>query len=404
MTSLERREPELLPDLQAGAGSSKRQGQDARQERSAWRRPTSARRRCRTTPALRNQATTSAGEDRASRSPARPRTRSSSTCGSSTCCTAATSPRPATTPSPGSTSTRSRCRCPRSGARQEAATPRRTRSSASGRRPTARSRTATYRQVSRLGMPLVNEVVIPLKDKDKFNASKPTGRRAVPQVRHQPGAAQAHRGRLRHRRAEEPRNDLVSVFLTGVEGLNQPKGKVTPSEQLRLNMSTPVTAEPEPARRDRWRQPGLPERPPARRRRHRHRAAGRRGRARRVRANDLGDGVDANDVAFGDTFPYLALPASGSNADPHPSAGAAAKQSSAPGPARRDRCWTARAPWPRRRCGPAGPDRRHRRCRPAPSRGLIHPERPGRAASPVARSGCTTALLRKDAPCVEPSP
>jgi hypothetical protein len=30
-------------------------------------------------------------------------------------------------------------------------------------------------QVSRLGMPLVNEVVIGLKDKDKFNASKPKG-------------------------------------------------------------------------------------------------------------------------------------------------------------------------------------------------------------------------------------
>ena len=36
----------------------------------------------------------------------------------------------------------------------------------------------------------------------------------------------------------------MSVFLTGVKGLNMPKGKITPSEQLRLNMSTPVTAEP----------------------------------------------------------------------------------------------------------------------------------------------------------------
>jgi len=45
-------------------------------------------------------------------------------------------------------------------------------------------------------------------------------------------------------------------------------------------------------------------------------------------ANDLGDGVNANDVAFSNTFPYLALPASGSDADPHPSAGGSAKQSS----------------------------------------------------------------------------
>jgi len=33
-----------------------------------------------------------------------------------------------------------------------------------------------------------------------------------------------------------PRNDLVSVFLTGVPGLNKPL-KVTPSEMLRLNTS-----------------------------------------------------------------------------------------------------------------------------------------------------------------------
>ena len=49
-------------------------------------------------------------------------------------------------------------------------------------------------------------------------------------------------------------------------------------------------------------------------------------------ANDLGDGVDVNDVAFDKTFPYLALPASGSDADPHPSAGGSAnKQSSTEG-------------------------------------------------------------------------
>ncbi len=45
--------------------------------------------------------------------------------------------------------------------------------------------------------------------------------------------------------------------------------------------------------------------------------------------NDLADGVDTNDVAFSDTFPYLALPASGSNADPHPTAAGPAAKSSA---------------------------------------------------------------------------
>ena len=32
---------------------------------------------------------------------------------------------------------------------------------------------------------------------------------------------------------------------------------------------------------------------------------------------DLGDGVDENDVAFRDSFPYVALPHSGSNPGPH---------------------------------------------------------------------------------------
>jgi hypothetical protein len=38
-----------------------------------------------------------------------------------------------------------------------------------------------------------------------------------------------------------PRLDLVAAFLTGVKGLNQPAA-VTPSEMLRLNTATPVTA------------------------------------------------------------------------------------------------------------------------------------------------------------------
>jgi hypothetical protein len=33
--------------------------------------------------------------------------------------------------------------------------------------------------------------------------------------------------------------------------------------------------------------------------------------------NDLSDGVDANDVPFRSTFPYVALPHSGSDTSPH---------------------------------------------------------------------------------------
>ena len=104
-------------------------------------------------------------------------------------------------------------------------------------------------QVSRLGMPLVNEVVIGLKDKDRFNASKP-GRRPVRRLRHQSDAAGAARGAVRRggRQAPNnfPRNDLVATFLTGISGVNQPK-TVTPAEMLRLN--TAIAADRGRARR-----------------------------------------------------------------------------------------------------------------------------------------------------------
>ena len=70
-------------------------------------------------------------------------------------------------------------------------------------------------RVSRLGSPLVNEVVIPLKDKDKWNSSDPEDDGAVPELRHESRAGRpAHRA-VRHQGAPAPRNDLVAVFLTG---------------------------------------------------------------------------------------------------------------------------------------------------------------------------------------------
>ena len=92
-------------------------------------------------------------------------------------------------------------------------------------------------QVSRLGMPLVNEVVIGLKDKDKFNASAPKGdgqfidyvtNPTLPALLEialaLPGVAPTN----------FPRTDLVTTFLTGISGLNQP-ANVVGSEMLRLN-------------------------------------------------------------------------------------------------------------------------------------------------------------------------
>jgi hypothetical protein len=97
-----------------------------------------------------------------------------------------------------------------------------------------------WAQVSRLGQPLVNEVVIGLKDKDKFNASKPADDLqfldyvtnptlpALIEILYGSAGAKAP--------TNFPRNDLVAAFLTGVKGLNQP-ATVTASEMLRLNTS-----------------------------------------------------------------------------------------------------------------------------------------------------------------------
>jgi hypothetical protein len=97
-----------------------------------------------------------------------------------------------------------------------------------------------WTQVSRLGMPLVNEVVIGLKDKDRFNHSKPSRDAQFADYVTNPtlpalievlfGSAGAKAP------TNFPRNDLVAAFLTGIAGLNQPKN-VTASEMLRLNTS-----------------------------------------------------------------------------------------------------------------------------------------------------------------------
>jgi hypothetical protein len=102
-----------------------------------------------------------------------------------------------------------------------------------------------WSQVSRLGMPLVNEVVIGLPDKDRFNASEPKNDAQFADYVTNPSLPvllQALFGGAGVRAPNVyPRTDLVAAFLTGIKGLNQP-AKVTPAEELRLNTSTPPTA------------------------------------------------------------------------------------------------------------------------------------------------------------------
>ncbi|MDP5190634.1 DUF4331 domain-containing protein [Rheinheimera baltica] len=108
-------------------------------------------------------------------------------------------------------------------------------------------------QVSRLSNPLVNELVIGLADKDKFNSSKPSeDGQFADYVTHPSLPAllnilfkDAVNTTLGTNIADLapsnfPRLDLVNAFLTGVAGVNQ-LATVTPSEMLRLNTAIPAT-------------------------------------------------------------------------------------------------------------------------------------------------------------------
>lgn len=111
-----------------------------------------------------------------------------------------------------------------------------------------------WTQVSRLGNPLVNELVIGLKDKDKFSTSEPKDdAQFIDYVTHPSlpellnilfkDAVNTTLGASLKTLAPTnfPRNDLVTTFLTGFAGVNQ-LAKVTGSEMLRLNTGIAATS------------------------------------------------------------------------------------------------------------------------------------------------------------------
>ena len=104
-----------------------------------------------------------------------------------------------------------------------------------------------YVQVSRLGAPLVNEVVIGLKDKDLFSAAEPRQDAALADYVTNPSLPvilNALFGAAAEPPTNLPRTDLVAAFLTGFKGLNQPKNfdNKNASEMLRLNTAVGATA------------------------------------------------------------------------------------------------------------------------------------------------------------------
>jgi hypothetical protein len=182
-------------------------------------------------------------------------------------------------------------------------------------------------QVSRLGMPLVNEVVAPLAAKDLFNSSKPEN-----DAQFLPAVLDPEMGKLLNaiykvQVPPAPRDDLVAIFLTGIPGVTQPPtSTLKPSEQLRLNMGIPPSAQPNSLGVVGGDAAGFPN--------GRRLADDVTDVALKVVAGaayplfhpdfkadalaaQLGDGVDANDAAFRSTFPYVALPWSGVASVPH---------------------------------------------------------------------------------------
>jgi hypothetical protein len=170
----------------------------------------------------------------------------------------------------------------------------------------------TWRQVSRLGMPLVNEVVLPLGQKDLWNASQPADDGQFLSYVVDPEPARLLNALYGLTVPAAPRNDLVAVFLTGVEGLNQ-RADVVPSEMIRLNVAIPPSASPDRLGVLAGQLDGFPN--------------GRRLvddvvdiELRAVAGvllgagppnSLLGDGVDANELPFQATFPYVAPAHSG---------------------------------------------------------------------------------------------
>jgi hypothetical protein len=103
------------------------------------------------------------------------------------------------------------------------------------------SQTGSLVQVSRLGMPLVNEVVIGFKDKNLFNASSPVGDAALATYITNPTLPEILQLLFPVQAPNNfPRTDLVATFATGLAGVNL-LSDGRPHEMLRLNTSIAPT-------------------------------------------------------------------------------------------------------------------------------------------------------------------
>jgi len=173
-------------------------------------------------------------------------------------------------------------------------------------------------QVSRLGNPLVNEVVIPLGQKDRFNRTTPDrDAQLYGQYVTNPELARILNALFDVHAPETGRTDIVQALLQGIPGLNQHSGKFagTPVDTLKLNLGVPASPNPDRFGVIGGDNAGFPN--------------GRRPTDDVVDIElqviagilvgnpvPLGDGVDQNDEPFLSHFPYLADPQSGFDSNP----------------------------------------------------------------------------------------
>jgi Domain of unknown function (DUF4331) len=190
----------------------------------------------------------------------------------------------------------------------------------------------SYVQVSRLGNPLINEVVIPLSQKDRWNAGSPaddsrfSGNYTSPEVTRLANALYP----VLDDAPETGRGDISAILLTGVPGVNFTGTKK--ADLLRLNTGIPPTAPVGGGNRLGVLAGDFAGFPNGRRLEDdvadielRALTCGYgptvgpliesfgfcAGNANRSPNNQLGDGVDGNDRPFHTTFPYVPEPHQG---------------------------------------------------------------------------------------------
>ena len=104
-------------------------------------------------------------------------------------------------------------------------------------------------QVSRLGNPLINEVIIPLAHKDQFNSTTPDHDAALyGTYALNPEPARLLNALFGLGVKATNRTDIVTALLTGIPGKTQIAPNAVPADTLKINLGVPPTA---PARANR---------------------------------------------------------------------------------------------------------------------------------------------------------